>query len=296
MSQHAPVFVLGDVMTDVVAHVAAPPVAGSDVAARITPHGGGSAANVAAWLADVIPGVTLIGRVGADPFGDTAIQALRDGGVRALIGRDDRLATGTCVVIVSPDGERTMLPDPGANDALDVSDIPVDAFAPGSHLHVSGYVLLREGPRAAALAAIAAARDAGMTVSVDASSSAPLASIGPQRFLSWAAPADVCFANHEEARVLTGVDDPATAAQALTDHFGLVVVKVGNRGALAADVAGGAWSTPALEVQAIDTTGAGDAFAAGFLASWTSGADPEACLRSGARLARRAVAAVGGRP
>lgn len=290
------ILVLGDVMTDVVALAEATPVRGSDVAAHVSTRGGGSAANLAAWLAVSGRSVTMIARVGADAWGDAAIHDLRNAGVTTRISRDPEASTGTCIVLVEPDGERTMLPDPGANDRLVPGDVPLELFVAPAHLHVSGYSLLREGSRAAALLALSTARAAGMTISIDMSSAAPLARAGAQRFLEWARPADVGFANHDEATVLTGESDASRAARALAGAFRLAVVKVGDRGALAADEAGATWSTPAPRAAAIDTTGAGDAFAAGFLAAWTAGTSAGDALESGATLAGRAVATVGGRP
>ena len=290
------ILVLGDVMTDVVALAEATPVRGSDVAAHVSTRGGGSAANLAAWLAVSGRSVTMIARVGADAWGDAAIHDLHNAGVTTRISRDPEASTGMCIVLVEPDGERTMLPDPGANDRLVPGDVPLELFVAPAHLHVSGYSLLREGSRAAALLALSTARAAGMTISIDMSSAAPLARAGAQRFLEWARPADVGFANHDEATALTGESDASRAARALAGAFRLAVVKVGDRGALAADEAGATWSTPAPRAAAIDTTGAGDAFAAGFLAAWTAGTSAGDALESGATLAGRAVATVGGRP
>ena len=114
------------------------------------------AANVAAWLARAGVEVTLIGRVGDDAMAEVALSGLD--GVHLHVTRDPERSTGTCVVLVAPGGERTMLPDPGANDALAATDLPE---FDGDILHVSGYALLRPGSRAAALEAIERARDAG---------------------------------------------------------------------------------------------------------------------------------------
>src|SRR6185295_20293218 len=104
-------------------------------------------------------------------------------GVTPAVAVDPSLPTGTCVVLVAPGGERSMLPDAGANAALSPADLPDDAFAAGAHLHLAGYALLRDGPpREAALAALRRARAAGMTVSVDPSSAEPLVRFGTARF------------------------------------------------------------------------------------------------------------------
>ena len=220
------IVVAGDVMRDVVATLAAPIARGSDAPAAIAERGGGAGANVAAWLARGGAAVTLIGRVGDDPAGRAAADALRAEGVDLRLSVDPERPTGTCLVLVEPGGERTMLPDPGANAALVAEPLPPDA----THLHVAGYALLRPGSRAAAQALIAAARDAGATVSVDPSSAAPLAAA--PRFLDWVAGVDLLLPNRDEAAVLTGIADPGGAARALCAEVGEVVVTLGADGAL----------------------------------------------------------------
>jgi ribokinase len=249
--------VLGDLMVDVVARIAQPLAHASDTPAQISVQGGGSAANTAAWAARLGTPVALVCRVGAD---DRGLAGLDGVDVHAAV--DDEKPTGTCVVLVEPGGERTMLPDPGANDG------PLPEIPLGDHLHVAGYALLRDGPRASALAAIDRARAAGMTVSVDPSSWALLR---PGAI----PPVDLLLANEEEARHLTGE----------------MVVKLGAAGARWGDI-----HVPAEPVDVVDTTGAGDAFAAGFLTARLNGADARGALEAGCRVAALAVAQVGGRP
>ncbi len=288
---------LGDVMTDVVAHLSGPLLRGSDSPAPIRSLQGGSAANTAAWLARGGEEVTFLGRVGADPAGDVAIGSLIDAGVRPHVARDAERPTGTCIVVVTPGGERSMIPDAGANAALDVDDIPGDLFDAGTHLHLSGYPLFNEGSRGAALHAIALARAAGSSVSIDPSSAGPLAAAGPERFLSWVSGCDALLANGDEAMALTGMSDPADAARTLTAAFTEVVVTLGARGALwAGQGSGQVVRVEAAPVDVLDTTGAGDAFAAGWLPQALNGADPEASLEAGCGLAAQAVVQVGARP
>ncbi len=284
------IVVVGDVMRDVVATLDGPIAHASDTAARIAERGGGAGANVAAWLARAGAQATLIGRVGDDPAGAAATEELRAAGVDARLAVDPALATGTCVVLVEPGGERTMLPDPGANAALDAAPLPADAV----HLHVAGYALLRPGSRPAALALLAAARAAGIGISVDPSSAAPVARAGPAAFLAWVAGVDLLLPNRDEAAVLTGLADPEAAARALTAAAREVVIKLGGDGALWTD-GSRMERAAALPVPEADTTGAGDAFAAGRLAARAHGADPQAQLRAGCALAARAVARAGAR-
>jgi sugar/nucleoside kinase (ribokinase family) len=272
------VVVLGDLMADVVAFHDTTIARGSDTPARISLRPGGSGANVAAWLARTGTAVTLIGRVGRDAVADVALGGLA--GVDLRVARDPKRPTGTCVVLVAPGGERTMLPDPGANDALSVADLPNDVFDAGI-LHVSGYALLRHGSRPAALAAIDRARDAGMKISVDPASAAPLAN--DPIFLDRITPIDLLLPNEDEAAVL---------GRRL--RIPEVVITRGARGAT--------WtngyetvSERAVPVDDVrDTTGAGDALAAGFLSVWPG--PPEPALAAGARLAAQAVQQPGGRP
>jgi ribokinase len=284
--------VLGDVMLDVVARLSGPLAPGSDSHSVIRFHGGGSAANTAAWLAAAGAEPLLAGRVGDDERGRSVRDELRAAGVEAALGTDPELPTGTCIVLVGPDGERTMAPDAGANDALSDADVPDDLLAAAGHLHVAGYALLRSGSRPAARAAISRALERGMSVSVDPSSAALLS----PTFLDHAEGAGLLLPNVEEARMLSGEHDPERAARALAARFGEVVVTLGAGGALWTD---GRESVrcDAVPVDAVvDSTGAGDAFAAGLLAARMNGAAPDEAMAAGARLAARAVSQPGGRP
>jgi len=292
VSAARPVVVVGDLMVDVVARMSAPLAYGSDTPARVASRPGGSGANVAAWLAVAGAPVTLVARAGDDEPGRHAIGLLRGHGVTSAVAFAADAATGTCVVLVAPGGERTMLPDAGANAALSAADLPARAFAAGAHLHVAGYTLLRDGPpREAALEALRRARGAGMTISLDPSSSAPVAAFGPERFLALAGPVDLLLPNRDEAAALTGAADPGDAAQALAAHAREVVVTLGAGGALWTDGRALLSAAAAAPHDAVaDTTGAGDAFTAGFLAAWLAGDPPHRALAAGNALAARALA------
>jgi len=290
------VVVVGDLMVDVLAAMSGPLARGSDTPSTVTTAGGGSGANVATWLASQSVPTSYVGRVGDDALGREAVKALEGSGVQVWAGIDHTLATGTCVVLVEPGGERSMLPDAGANATLLPADVPPTAFRPGGHLHLSGYTLLNPGSREAGLTALSLAAAAGSTVSVDPSSAALLEAVGVARFLEWTRGADLLLANRDEAAVLSGAAEPHEAASRLGETYHEVVVTLGRDGAL--------WqqgfivaSAPAeRSVEVVDTTGAGDAFAAGFLASWLLHPEPETALAAGNRLAARAVVTVGARP
>jgi sugar/nucleoside kinase (ribokinase family) len=212
--------------------------------------------------------------------------------VDARLAIDPELPTGTCVVLVGPDGERTMAPDAGANDAVSEGDLADELLTEGGHLHVSGYALLRPGSRSAARAAIARARSAEMSVSVDPSSSALLS----DEFLDHAEGATMLLPNASEAHALTGDSDPEQAARELAGRFGEVVVTLGPGGALWTD-GEAVLRAAALPVETVvDSTGAGDAFAAGYLSASAAGSSTAEALATGCRLAARAVETVGARP
>jgi ribokinase len=285
------IVVVGDVMVDVVTRLSGPVAPGSDSPARVAFEGGGQAANTAAWAAVAGAPVALVARAGDDPAGRAAAAELGALGVDVRFAVDEERPTGTCVVLVAADGERTMFPDPGANGALAGDDLPGDLLVAGDHLHVAGYALLREGSRDAALAALERARVAGMSTSVDPSSAA-LLSGGVQRL---GRGVGLLVPNALEARALAAVEDPADAARALAESIPEVVVTLGEEGALWTDGAG-VVRVAAEPAEVVDTTGAGDAFAAGLVAARLRGEGPERALRAGCALAARAVSSPGARP
>jgi sugar/nucleoside kinase (ribokinase family) len=289
-----PVVVVGDVATDVVAVLDGQPAPGSDRPATIRSRGGGAGANVAVHLARRGVRVTLAGCVGDDAAGTALTAELAAAGVATALRTVPGAATGTVISLVEPGGERSMLADRGANLSLRPEDVPVPPA--GGHLHLSGYTLLDPGPRAAGLAALAGAVAAGCTVSVDPASTGPLARYGVDRWLADTAPATLLLPNAEEARLLTGTDDVDRAAAELARRHPIVAVSLGADGAL--------WASgdvlvhrPAHPTVVVDTTGAGDGFAAGLLAAWLGSpeADPAAALDAGLRLAAEVVRRPGAR-
>jgi sugar/nucleoside kinase (ribokinase family) len=290
--------VVGDLMTDAVARAAFPLAKGGDTPAHVTMHGGGSGANVAAWLA--VEGVesAFIGRRGADIAGRNRDMELMGYGIDARLVMDPERATGTCVVMVTHKGDRTMLSDPGANAALLPEDIPQDLFGPGAHLHLSGYSLLNEGSRQAALHAMKLGQKAQMSITVDGGANSHLKRAGAEPFLEWTQGAGLLFVNASQAEVLTGRDNPEQAAKVLTAWYSQVVVKMEAEGALwFSNGHGEPVRVPAEPVEEIvDGTGAGDAFIAGFLPGWLNGKPAADALANGCRLASRAISHLGARP
>ncbi|MEU4567706.1 PfkB family carbohydrate kinase [Micromonospora sp. NPDC023956] len=297
MSRAGRVVVVGDIVTDVVAVVAGPLATGSDTPAAIRVTGGGQGANTAAWLAEVGVPVTLVGAVGDDEAGRARVVELTRVGVDCAVTAHGDRPTGSVVVLAS-DEERTMLTERGANEELTGAWVraALAGVPDARHLHLSAYPLLDAATRDAGRTALAAARAAGLTTSVDAASAAPLRRIGAAVFLDWVRDVDLLLVNSDEAEVLAGGADPAERARTLAATARHVVVKCGSAGAVWAGPDGTVTSAPARRVTVVDVTGAGDAFAAGLLAGWLTGATPTAALARAGDLGARAVSGIGARP
>jgi sugar/nucleoside kinase (ribokinase family) len=283
---------IGDVVTDVLAAIQGPVAPGSDTPASIRVCGGGQAANTAAWLAATGAQVTLVAAIGDDQAGRDRVAELTAAGVRVAAQICPGVSTGA-IVVLTDHGDRTMITDRGAN--LLLSPDSVDAGLAGADwLHLSAYTLL--GMPEVGQHALAQARARGIRVSVDAASAQPLRDAGAPAFFSWVRPADVLFTNADEAAVLVGRGPAREQAAALAEAVGgSAVVKLGAGGAVWARD-GEIFAAPAPEVTAVDTTGAGDAFAAGLLAALSAGREPTAALHEAIVWGSRAVTSLGARP
>ena len=283
------VVVLGDLMLDVVLAPARMLESGTDVPGRVQLRQGGSAATTARWLARLGARSTLVCAVGRDNEGRGLLTALEGDGVQVRATRVAGERTGRIGVLVAPGGERSFVADRAAADRLAPADLSPAVFR-ADLLHLPAYSLLGEPLGQAGRRAIDLARNGGALISLDLSSVGPLLAGGRRaalRLVRDAAP-DVLFATRVEAEAIVGGRD----TRGLADIAGIVVIKHGRSGAsvvtgtefarLAFDVA-----TAALE--ATDTTGAGDAFDAGFLVAWL-GAEPAARPRP-ATLRRAVLAA-----
>jgi sugar/nucleoside kinase (ribokinase family) len=278
-SRRPSVVVLGDLMLDAVLKPSHPMVRGTDVPGHVMLRQGGSAANVGRWLGRLGVRVQLICAVGRDGVGRALVDTLERDGVVVRAARVRRLPTGRIGVVVSPgsetvgSAERSFVADRGAADALTRADVRSAWFRGVDVLHLPAYSLLGEPLGSAGRWAAQLARMNGAAVSVDLASSGPLLAGGQtaaQALLRSVAP-DVLFATASEAEALLG----GWALEGLLAFAPVVVIKRGAQGA--SILARGEGSTPIRSdiatrpVSAADTTGAGDAFDAGFLAAWLEG-------------------------
>jgi sugar/nucleoside kinase (ribokinase family) len=277
MGSPAVILVVGDVMDDLVVRPLGPLMARSDTPAHMEHHPGGSGANTAAWLGALGAAVRFVGRVGIADLRRHA-RALEACGVDARLAGDARTPTGSIVVLAH---DRSMFTDRGANLALGRDDLPDDVLEGVEHVHVSGYALLEEGPRAAVLDLIARG---GVPWSVDPASAAFVADTP---FLQWTAGASVCFPNEDEADVL---------GPGLAEAYEVVVLKRGSEGVRVLRRGAVAVEVSAVTSAVVDQTGAGDAFAAGYLAALVQGADDLECAQAAVGAAAEAVSRPGARP
>ncbi|MGH9294170.1 MAG: carbohydrate kinase family protein [Acidimicrobiales bacterium] len=289
MSGHL-VVVVGDVINDVVVLPLEEPVASTDTASRVRCLPGGSGANQAAWMAALGASVRFVGRAGA-PDAELHKQALASLGIDARIGVEPELPTGTIVVLVSPDGERSMFTDRGASAALGAADLPGDLLSGAAMLHVSGYQLFGEQSRAAVRRLWDEAGEQGLARSVDPASLSGLAAVGAEAFLRWTEGARLIFPNLDEGRFLTGEHEPEPVLEALLCHYETVVLKVGGDGVLCGSRIGGRVRLPAAVMEGaapgiatvVDSTGAGDAFLGGFVAELVGRAGARGTSAGGTR-------------
>ncbi len=289
------VLVVGDVMTDVIVVPEGPLVKGSDRRATVRSRPGGSGANQAVWLGAMGANVVFAARVGAN---DKTMYEnyFRGLGVVPVLAGDKEQPSGVLVTIVDPDGERSFLTDRGANLNLSPDDLNDSLLDDIGMVMVSGYSFFAPGPRAAVQALFAAARARGIAVAVDPASVGFLVEVGAAQFLDWTDGADWIFANESEAEALTGVVGYEAQTRALGERFGTVLIKRGRLGAALGGRDGVRVLLPAPVVTVIDSTGAGDAFAAGFIAAHLAGDDEAAALAKGITAGAKAVQSIGGQP
>jgi sugar/nucleoside kinase (ribokinase family) len=249
---------LGDLLLDVVVRLDGPIAEDTDTYGRTRVGPGGQAANVAAWAAALGARARFIGKRGRDPAGAMLLEELERRGVEA-VGPITDTGTGTVVSVATPDGRRTMLTDRGIAPDFAPDELDPAWLVGCDWLHLPGYSLVRSPIRETALAAVGAAQQ----VSLDLSSTAAMleAGLGEFRTLVARVAPDIVFANEEEAELLGDVEAKR------------VVLKRGPDGIQVDGVA-----YPAKPAEVVDTTGAGDALAAGFLLG-----GPELGLEAAAR-------------
>lgn len=259
---------------------------------------GGSAANSMAGAAALGLNAAFVGQVANDQLGAIFAHDMRSLGVRfetpAIPGPPP---TGRCLILVTPDAQRTMSTYPGASHELTPAALDADQIRSASVTFLEGYLWGPERPRAAMLEAARIAHSAERTVAFTLSESLCL---GDRREgvlgMIEAGTVDLLFGNEDEVRHLTGCGELAHCITVLSQHVATLVITRGAHGAVAVEKEYMV-EVPAAHVESIvDTTGAGDLFAAGFLAGRCRGRPLKACLEIGAIAAAEVISHFGARP
>ncbi|MFM7203591.1 MAG: adenosine kinase [Myxococcota bacterium] len=254
-------------------------------------HSGGSCANVIGTAAMLGARTAFCGQVGKDHFGKLYAQTMSDNHVLSRLHLLENGHTGKCLSLISPDTERTMLTSLGCAIELAPEHLFTHEIQRTRMLHVTGYLFTGGRMSETARMALEIARAHQVLISFDVSD--PWV-IETQRPLIWEIIekyADVVFTNAAEAQVLTG-KTPEEALHELASHCKIAVVKLGSRGSL---VRSGSEThgIDVYRVKAVDTTGAGDAYAGGFLYGLAKGMELERCGRLASRVAAETVAQTG---
>jgi len=259
---------------------------------------GGSAANTLAGMAAMGARCGFIGQVADDQLGQVFIHDLRATGVTFDVSpREGEPPTARCLILVTPDGQRTMNTFLGASHYLPVAALDERMIASGAILYLEGYMWDPEEPRAAMRSAILTARKAGRRVAFTLSAAfvidrhrADFQALIDDGLI------DILFANEEEIVALTQAEDCEAAVAMVKPKVPLLVVTRSEKGAIAFEN-GTRVEVPAEPVsQVVDTTGAGDLFAAGFLTGLTQSRPLDQCLRMGAIAAAEIISHFGARP
>lgn len=250
---------------------------------------GGSADNTIRAMAHLGSSVGFIGKVGRDTTGDFFEQALENLGIKPVIFRGEN-RSGKCVSLISPDGERTMLTHLGAALEMKAEEISADIFEGYDCLYVEGY-LVQDHTLIESVARTA--KRAGLKVAIDlASFNVVEENLDFLRQLVGNF-VDIVFANEDEARVFSGEEEPINALQYISQLCELAVVKIGMKGALIKQGEQVVHVGIMKAAERVDTTGAGDFYAAGFMYGLTEGLDLRQCGTIGAVTAGKVIEVVG---
>lgn len=287
-----PLLVAGEINVDLIlSGLTSPPVFGREIRGTGFAQVPGSSSMICAiGLVRLGHPVNFVGRAGDDERGRYCLEAMCDAGVDVGgVRLDPALATGVTLALSSRE-DRALVTYPGAIDALVADDVTAAMLAAAGHLHVSSYYL-QAGLRAGLPALFARARQAGLSVSLDPGFD-PDQRWGKE-LLALLDAVDVFLPNRTEAAALTGLDEPVAILRALSRGTTRTVMKCGADGCMALD-GERLLQVPAHPLDAVDSTGAGDSFNAGFLHAWRQRLPLETCMRWAVACGSLSTRGVGG--
>ena len=254
---------------------------------------GGSAANTVIGVADFGVTAAYAGKTGQDPLGEFCLTDMREMGVSIEVPPTEG-PTGTCVILITPDAQRTMLTCLGVSSTLGPEDINEEEIRKADMIYVEGYLFTGDSTRAAAMRAIEVAEKHGIRVGFTVSDPFLIGLFRDDFWKLIEGPVDLLFCNLEEARSLTGLEDPIDCAQEIHKHARNVALTLGANGSILMHE-GEAIPIEGVEAEAIDTTGAGDMYAAGLLAGLARGYSWKQSGHLASHAAARIVSQLGAR-
>lgn len=254
---------------------------------------GGSAANTVIGVADFGGRAAYAGKVGNDELGEFCLADMRKIGVTIEVP-PGKGYTGTCVVLITEDAQRTMLTHLGISSTLHPEDISEDEIRRSQYVYTEGYLFTADAPRAAALRAIELAKKHDVKVAFTVSDPFLIQNFREEFWELIEGPVDLLFCNLEEARSLTGKTDPVDCAHEIHRHAENVALTLGPNGSILMHE-GEAIPIEGVSVDAIDTTGAGDMYAAGVLYGITNGLSWKDAGHLASHAAARIVTQLGAR-
>lgn len=255
---------------------------------------GGSAANTIMGVVDLGGKAAYVGKVATDEIGDFFLSDMRERGVIIDTPRADAGDSGTSVILITDDAQRTMLTNLGVSIALQLSDINEEELKQSQYVYVEGYLFSGPDTKAAALHAIDIAKKNNVKVALTVSDSFLIDMVKDEFWDLIKGPVDLLFCNEQEAQSLTGEEDPIECARAIHQHASSVALTLGENGSLLMHE-GEVVPVSGVGVSAIDTTGAGDMYAAGLLYGITNGLSWKQSGHLASNVAARIVSQLGAR-
>jgi len=255
---------------------------------------GGSAANTIMGIADLGGVAAYAGKVGNDELGEFCLEDMRQLGVTIEVPPSDAAPTGTCVVLITADAQRTLLTHLGVSSTLGPGDIEETEIRKAQYVYIEGYLFTDPGPKAAALKAIDLAKKNDVKVALTVSDPFLIDLFRDEFWQLIKGPVDLLFCNLEEARSLTGRIDPIDCAHEIHQHADNVALTLGSNGSILMHE-GQTIPIEGVKTTAIDTTGAGDMYAAGVLYGITNGLSWQKAGHLASHAAARIVAQLGAR-
>ncbi|MDQ6993050.1 MAG: adenosine kinase [Mariprofundus sp.] len=254
---------------------------------------GGSAANTIVGIADMGGSTAYACKTGNDAYGEQYLDEMKKLGIAIEVAQD-KGQTGSCVVLITPDAQRTMLTNLGISASLSADDISETEIAKAEYVYIEGYLFAGESTRDAALKAIELAKKHAVKVALTISDPFLIDICRDQFQALIEGPVDLLFCNEEEARALTGLVDPIECAQAIHKQCANVALTLGKNGSIIMHQ-GEVFPIEGVDAEAVDTTGAGDMYAAGVLYGITNGLTWQQAGHLGSHAAARVVSQLGAR-